>query len=101
MSRAYYAMFYLATAMLSTVGQSHRRHGRVVAAFGREFARAGILDARHHAAFREAFDDRAIADYGAVSRVTGQTADARISAAAAFIAVAEAHLRRQEAPSGG
>jgi hypothetical protein len=36
-----------------------------------------------------------------VSRVTGQTADARISDAAAFIAVAEAHLRRREAPSGG
>jgi uncharacterized protein (UPF0332 family) len=38
-SRAYYTMFYVAEALLSSRGQSYSSHGAVQAAYGREFAR--------------------------------------------------------------
>ena len=43
-SRAYYAMFYVAEALLSILGQSYRKHAAVIAAFGREYAKSGKLD---------------------------------------------------------
>lgn len=47
-SRAYYAMFYVAEALLSSLGQSYSTHGGVVGAFGREFAKRRKLDAKFH-----------------------------------------------------
>jgi len=37
-SRAYYAMFYIAEALLASRGQSYSSHAAVQAAYGREFA---------------------------------------------------------------
>ena len=36
-SRAYYAMFYVAGALLAQLGQSYNKHAGVIAAFGREY----------------------------------------------------------------
>lgn len=47
-SRAYYAMFYVAEALLLLMGQSHSKHSAVVSAFGREYAKGGILDPKFH-----------------------------------------------------
>jgi uncharacterized protein (UPF0332 family) len=47
-SRAYYAMFYVAEALLAVLGQSYRKHSAVIAAFGREYARQGRLDPKFH-----------------------------------------------------
>ncbi len=48
-SRAYYAMFYVAEALLLARGLSYTKHSAVISAFGREFAKAGHLDARRTA----------------------------------------------------
>ena len=43
-SRAYYAMFYIAEAMLLQLGLSYSKHSAVISAFGREYTKTGIMD---------------------------------------------------------
>jgi uncharacterized protein (UPF0332 family) len=42
--RVYYAMFYTAEALLHERGQKFSKHGAVHAAYGKEFAKSGLLD---------------------------------------------------------
>ena len=42
-SRSYYAMFYLAEAVLITKDLSFSSHKAVISAFGKEFVKKGIL----------------------------------------------------------
>ena len=63
-SRAYYAMFYAASAALLTKGLTFSRHSGVISAFGHHFAGAGILPRELHTTFSEAQDLRHLGDYG-------------------------------------
>ena len=47
-SRAYYAMFYVAEALLAVIGQSYTKQSGVISAFGREYAKAGKFDSKFH-----------------------------------------------------
>jgi uncharacterized protein (UPF0332 family) len=47
-SRAYYAMFYVAEALLAHLGQSYSKHSAVISAFGREYIKTGKLDTKFH-----------------------------------------------------
>ena len=94
-SRAYYAMFYVAEALLLSKGLAYSKHSAVIAAFGREFAKEGVLPVELHAHLREASDARNVADYQADSDLTeGQAAAMHISRAERFVAVGEEMLRR-------
>ena len=63
-SRAYYAMFYVAEALLFEKGLKFRKHGGVHAAFGEHFSKTGELHPRFHRYLLEAFESRLEADYG-------------------------------------
>jgi len=63
-NRAYYAMFYVAEALLNERGLTFRKHAGVHSAFGEHFARQGLLDARYHQWLLAAFNKRVAADYG-------------------------------------
>ena len=47
-SRAYYAMFYVAEALLAHLGQSYSSHAAVIAALGREYAKTSRLHQKFH-----------------------------------------------------
>ena len=47
-SRAYYAMFYIAEALLYEKGLKFKKHSAVHSAFGEKFSKTGILDAKFH-----------------------------------------------------
>jgi len=47
-SRAYYTMFYVASAFLEGEGLSFARHSAVIAAFGQQFARTGRVPVEFH-----------------------------------------------------
>lgn len=91
-SRAYYAMFYVAEALLLSKGLAYSKHSAVIAAFGREFAKTGVLPAEFHADLREAAEARNIADYQETSYATEETAARHISHAERFLAAAEEYL---------
>jgi uncharacterized protein (UPF0332 family) len=50
-SRAYYAMFYAAKAMLAEDGISRNKHSGVIATFGERYARTGRIAREFHPNF--------------------------------------------------
>ena len=62
-SRAYYAMFYAASAALLTKGLTFSRHSGVVSGFGRHFSSAGLLPRQLHLDFDKAQKLRQLGDY--------------------------------------
>lgn len=88
-SRAYYAMFYTAEAVLDTKGLSFSKHSAVIAAFGKEFAKPGIIPTEFHYYLREALDVRQSGDYGPRSLVTAPEALEQIERAETFLELVE------------
>jgi uncharacterized protein len=86
-SRAYYAMFHAASALLLTKGLSTSKHKGVLSLFDLHFVKPAILGKELSAWIRGAFKARQEADYDA------EAVDPRASAAAA-LANAEAFLRQ-------
>jgi uncharacterized protein (UPF0332 family) len=92
-SRAYYAMFYAAEALLDGEGLAFSSHGAVPAAFGQHFARTGRLPARFHRALIQAFETRHKGDYDYADRVSSEEAGVQVGAAEEFVKAAEDHCR--------
>ena len=61
--RAYYAMFYIAEALLREQGLSFSKHTGVHGAFGEHFAKTGRVDPKFHRWVLDAFDYRITGDY--------------------------------------
>lgn len=83
-SRAYYAMFYLASALLLTRELSFSSHKAVIANFGREFAKTGLVPAEYHRYLIDAQQIRNIADYRGTP-ITAEEAHLQIERAEAFL----------------
>jgi uncharacterized protein (UPF0332 family) len=62
-SRLYYAMFYSAEALLLTQGKTFSSHRAVIAAFGENFIKSGLLPKEMHHWLHRAFEKRQISDY--------------------------------------
>lgn len=84
-SRAYYAMFYAAEALLNEKDLRFRKHGGVHGAFGEHFAKTGLLDAKYHRWLLEAFDKRVSGDYDVESLMTRDDARTTIEQAREFL----------------
>ena len=91
-SRAYYAMFYLASALLASQGQSYSSHGAVQAAFGKEFAKSQKLDPKFHRWLLDAQDSRNTGDYGIGVSLSAQQAAEICQWARTFLQAAEGFL---------
>ena len=91
-SRAYYAMFYLAEALLLGEGLAFSKHSAVIAAFDQHFAKSGRLPAELHAHLREAQDQRNIGDYGTGDGPGSEQTNEQILRAEAFLKVARQRL---------
>ncbi|MBE7557409.1 HEPN domain-containing protein [bacterium] len=95
-SRAYYSMFYVAEALLASLGQSYSSHGGVLSAFGREFAKTGRMDPKFHRWLIDAQDFRNIGDYDIGAAVTPAQSGEVCAWARDFIDGAESYLRTQQ-----
>ncbi|HMS01194.1 MAG TPA: HEPN domain-containing protein [Anaerolineales bacterium] len=69
-SRAYYALFYIAEALLLERGLAFSSHSAVIANFGKEFARTQTLNPKFHNYLIKAQDRRNIGDYAIGSHLT-------------------------------
>ena len=63
MSRAYYAMFYAAEALLLSEGLSFSKHSAVIAAFGQHCAKTGRVPEKFHRYPIEGEGSRNVGDY--------------------------------------
>ncbi|MEW6203620.1 MAG: HEPN domain-containing protein [bacterium] len=83
-SRAYYAMFYAAEALLLSKRMQFAKHSSVIGAFNKEFVRPGLFPNEMTRALQKAFDFRMQGDYS-IEPVPSDAAEAVIEAAARFI----------------
>jgi uncharacterized protein (UPF0332 family) len=91
-ARAYYTMFYAASALLEGEGLSFTKHSAVISAFGREFAKTERLPKEYHRHLKEAQDLRLLGDYGELNIIEQAEAATQIQRAAGFIILAKTHM---------
>jgi uncharacterized protein (UPF0332 family) len=99
-SRAYYAMFYAASALLAVRGLSLAKHSGVIGKFGELFARTGELPTQLHRHLLDAFQVRQVADYAVLRHVTGDEAALHISRAREFLAATREYLHARGSGEG-
>ncbi len=100
LSRAYYAAYHAAQALLLTVGLSPRSHDGTLSLFGLHFVKSGRLPAVHARALREAREDRENGDYAEVVFFDADEARARVDCAGRFVAAAVDLLTRDHGLDG-
>jgi len=91
-SRAYYAMFCAARALLLTDDREFSKHSAVIAAFGKQFARTERVPRRLHRYLIDTQDDRLGADYRIGQETTAEDAAEALRRAKEFIEAAEEFL---------
>jgi len=93
-SRLYYAMFYVAQALLLSREQSYSSHSAVIAAYGREFAKTGTLDTRFHRWLLDAQDIRNVGDYGIGEEISAVQCQELVMWAKSFLETANTYLAK-------
>lgn len=83
-SRAYYAMFYVAEALLDREGLSFSSHAAVISGFGQYLARSGKIPAQYHRQLIDAQAQRTRADYDPQPNLSQQDAEILTNQAEAF-----------------
>ena len=84
-SRAYYAMFYAASALLRAKGVVTKSHRGVIAKFGLEFVNTGAVEKYYAKALSLAETSRERADYDPTYRPSKEEAENIIEDAERFI----------------
>ncbi len=92
-TRAYYAMFYAASALLASEGITRSKHSGVLAAFGERFAKPGLIEADYAKALGHAFDARLDSDYDITFTTDRGLAQDVLDEAQRFVERAEQYLR--------
>lgn len=91
-SRAYYAMFYVASAYLEGEELAFSSHSAVIAAFGQRFARTGRVPVHFHRYLINAMDIRTKADYNIEPNITKENAAQLIIRAEEFLKFAQQNI---------
>jgi len=85
-SRAYYAMFSAARAMLATKRLDSRKHSGVISLFNQHFVKAGVLDRKFGRILKETQELREDSDYEEMSVMEREDATQAIREAKKVIA---------------
>ena len=93
-AQSYYTMFYLAEALLLSKDLTFSSHSAIIAAFGKEFAKTGLLDPKFHRYLIDAQDRRETGHYGAERKVTDEQALESYEWAGEFKEVAQMYLSK-------
>jgi uncharacterized protein (UPF0332 family) len=84
-SRAYYAMFFSAEAVLLTKGLSSSSHGGVLSVFGEHFVKPGIFPRSMGKALNRAYSKRQLGDYEHRFVITAREAKEVLADAEGFV----------------
>ena len=85
-SRAYYSMYFAATAMFLAKDIRVKTHRGLVARFGREFVETGLIEAHFGRILNIAEELRSEADYSIIRQISGEEAAAVLDDAERFLA---------------
>ena len=92
-SRAYYAMFYTAEALLLTKGLSYSSHKGVISNFGREFVKSGVFSKKTQKALSGIFKLRQNCDYEPLPEIDESKAKLALKNAKEFLNEAKTYLK--------
>lgn len=95
-TRAYYAMFYAARALLATKQVYPKTHGGVLRALGLHFVTQGLLSKDLAAAFGVALEARQRADYGSLTAFTRDQTSEIVDSARRFVDRADSLLSSRD-----
>ena len=93
-AQSYYTMFYLTEALLLSKGLHFSSHSAVIAAFGKEFAKTGLLDPKFHRYLIDAEERREDGHYGGGRKMSNEDALESFHWAEEFKAAVEAYLSK-------
>ena len=94
--RAYYAMFYVAEALLGERGLHFRKHAGVHAAFAEHFAKTARLAPKFHRWLLDAFDLRLTGEYGVETVISPEDTRRLIDQAKEFLQEAGRFLEQTD-----
>jgi len=84
-SRAYYAMFHAARALLFSKGETPKTHRGTISLFGERIVKQGILSEEFADMLRKAFDLRQKSDYELYAQLNKELAEEVIKNAGKFV----------------
>jgi uncharacterized protein len=93
-AQSYYTMFYLVEALLLSKGLTFSSHSAIIAAYGKEFAKTGLLNPKFHHNLIVAQKRRETGHYGAESEITNEQALESYQWAEEFMQVVKTYLHR-------
>jgi len=93
-SRAYYAMFYVAEALLLERGLAFSSHSAIIANYGKEFAKTKLLNPKFHNYLIKSQDRRNIGDYAIGNHLTKEEVQEMLAWAKEFVKAAEDYLKQ-------
>ena len=91
-SRAYYAMFYVADALLGEKDMHFSKHGGTHGAFGQHFVKTGEFDIKYQRWLVAAFNQRMLGDYGTTPEFNDEDVQELIAHAHEFLQAAKTYL---------
>lgn len=91
-NRAYYAMFYAALAMISTVDEQTKKHSGVIALFDQHFIKTKIFPKEMGQFLRRVFDMRQTGDYEEEAELSKENVLQALEYAEKFIPTIEKQL---------
>ncbi|HIP71749.1 MAG TPA: HEPN domain-containing protein [Anaerolineae bacterium] len=98
-NRSYYALFYAASALLLSVGQSRKSHYGLMSAFRQQFIKTEKWPVEFSDLYGDLIEDREISDYAIFVLISQEDAQNNLENASRFVAQAEKWLRdREELP---
>ena len=92
-SRAYYAAFYAATAVLLGEGLEASKHSAVIASIHQRFVKTDKLSKEQGKALNWLFELRGVGDYGGTEHVSQQQVEQAIQAAEEFVSAIKSLLQ--------
>ena len=92
-SRAYYAIFHAARAVLLTKEIDTDTHSGAISMFGLHFVKNGLIEERFGRIFNEAKDARELGDYIVTKEFTKEETDKRVKQAIEFLQRVEGYLK--------
>ncbi|HIC91081.1 MAG TPA: HEPN domain-containing protein [Syntrophaceae bacterium] len=93
-SRCYYAMFFMAEAVLLTKGLKASSHKGVISLFGEHFVKTGIFDRELGKALSDAYDKRLIGDYSVGFAIVEEEAEDMLKTSQDFVKKLKDYLNR-------
>ena len=94
-NRGYYAVFYIAEALLNEKDLRYSKHGTVHGAFGQHYVKTKILDEKYHKLLTGAFRRRMLGDYDEVVQFKPEEVKETITEAWKFLQAAKDYLTAQ------